>query len=193
MADSTEELIEFLEYLWGTDSPDGKPTFVYLPVKDEAGKWVKYTFAWPRSREGVIQHILTLNAQGCDVYFSPALYKAARPVKENVKGTWSFWVDLDGNAPQSLPNGVPAPSLVIQSSLIGHEHWYWRLGEFLPADPPPNVAGNIEERNRALALVLGADSSGWDTNQVLRPPGTTNYRRGKTGGEQIVTVKEWDR
>lgn len=189
MTDTTEELIEFLDYLWGTESPDGKPTYVYLPVKDEAGKWVKYTFAWPKNKKSVIQHVLAMNAQGCDVYFSPALYKAARPVKENVKGTWSLWVDLDGNAPPDWSRvPVPEPTLIVQSSLPGHEHVYWRLSEFMEADPPPNPAVNIEDQNRALSYALEADMSGWDSSQVLRPPGTINHKRNAP-----VQVLRWDR
>jgi len=189
MTDTTEELIEFLEYLWGTESPDGKANFVYLPVKDEAGKWVKFTFAWPKSKRGVIQHILTMNAQGSDVYFSPALYRASRPIKENVKGTWALWVDLDGNAPADWSQvAVPEPTLVVQSSLPGHNHVYWRLGDFLEASPMPNPASNIEERNRTLSYALEADMSGWDSSQVLRPPGTTNYKR-----MEPVQIIRWDK
>jgi hypothetical protein len=183
MTANPEELMQFLEYLWGPDSPDGKPTFVYLPVKSEDGKWRKVTFSWPRSAEGVIEHILAQNAMGSDVYFSPALYRAAKPIKENVKGSWCLWADLDGNAPDdwSKVPGLPEPTLVVQSSIAGHEHAYWRLDSFL------TDLSTLEERNRAIALLLGADYSGWDGNQVLRPIGTTNYKR----MEPVVPLR-WD-
>jgi len=38
-------------------------------------------------------------------------------------------------------------------------------------------AVDIENINRALTYSLGADASGWDANQILRPPETHNYKR----------------
>jgi hypothetical protein len=35
----------------------------------------------------------------------------------------------------------------------------------------------LEAVNRALTYELGADASGWDANQVLRPPGTLNHKK----------------
>jgi hypothetical protein len=107
-----------------------------------------------------------------NVFYSPALYKASRPVKENVLGSWFLWVDFDGNAPVSWEDldssvSVPEPSLVIQSSLPGHE-----LDEFL------TDIDLLEDRNRALAYILHADTSGWDADQILRPIHTTNHKRG---------------
>jgi hypothetical protein len=177
-------LSEFFDYIWGTVEPTGKPTYVYLPVKSEGGKWTKYSFRWPKQKQAVIRHVLQHDATGNDVYYSPALYSQSRPVKENVMGSWFLWVDFDGNAPEDWDavEGVPHPTLIVQSSLPGHEHCYWRLDQFV------TDLSKIEERNRSLAYVMSADTSGWDADQVLRPPGTTNYKR-----KQQVHVKEWDR
>lgn len=178
-----ETLSAFFDYVWGIDAPPHvRAAFNYLPVKDEAGSWLKYTFAWPTQRKGTGEHILQSVATDKDVYFSPALFRTSRPIKEGVLGSWVLWVDLDGNAPDAPPEGVPLPSLRIQSSKPGHEHWYWKLRTYC------DDLSVIEDRNRALAAVLDADSSGWDANQVLRPPGTINH---KNGAE--VTVKEWVR
>jgi hypothetical protein len=49
----------------------------------------------------------------------------------------------------------------------------------------------IETKNRSLAYLLDADTSGWDSTQLLRPPGSVNHgygkpeRKGKT--YQVVT------
>ena len=85
-----------------------------------------------------------------------------------------LWVDFDGNAPATWEDSVaPEPTLIIQSSIPGHEHCYWKLDTFL------NKPKVIEERNRSLAYALGADTSGWDADQILRPPFTTNRKRDK--------------
>src|SRR5205823_811982 len=74
-------------------------------------------------------------------------------------------VDLDHG---ELPDGVPPPSVLIASS-PGRLQAYWRLRE--PVPPPVG-----ERCNRLLGLALGADPSGWDLTQLLRIPGTRNYK-----------------
>jgi hypothetical protein len=192
MADeATEELSEFFDYMWGTESPTGRPVFVYLPVKWEGFQdpeknpvgWKKFMFVWPKQKAGVIKHVLKHNALGGDVYYSPALYNVGNPQKQNVMGSHFLWADFDGNAPASWEGlSVPEPTLIVQSSLPGHEHAYWRLDSFL------EDIELLEERNASIAYALQADTSGWDADQVLRPPQTMNYKR-----TEPVTIKSWDR
>src|SRR5690606_29582506 len=116
----------------------------------------------------VVRHILKNSALGYNVFYSPALYRATKPIKENVMGSWFLWVDFDGNAPLSWEElesdiSIPKPSLIIQSSLPTHQHCYWQLDEFL------TDIETLEDRNRALAYHLKADTSGWDADQILRP------------------------
>src|SRR5215203_7206797 len=140
---------------------------------------------WPRQKKAVLKHVITQNALGNDVFFGPALYSQPTPEKEFVQTTHVLWVDMDGNAPEdwgpvSKKHDVPEPTLTVASSVGGREHAYWGL-----AAPISNIE-TIDDRNRALAYTLGADSSGWDANQFLRPPFTANYGY-KTGGGR----KEW--
>jgi hypothetical protein len=94
-----------------------------------------------------------------------------------------LWVDFDGNAPDSWDTlEIPYPSLRVQSSMPGHEHVYWKLEEFLDDIPV------LEDRNRSIAYMLKADTSGWDADQILRPIHTINRKR-----DLPVVIKEWDR
>jgi hypothetical protein len=188
MTDATSELREFYNYIWGENPTVETITFVYLPVEHE-GKWTPYMFEWPRQREGVIRHTLKWSAIKDNVFYSPALFKAANPAKENVLGSWMLWVDFDGNAPkewaQEEEEGsifIPPPTLIVQSSIEGHEHCYWKLDEFV------SDIEELEDKNRALAYVMHADTSGWDADQILRPIRTTNHKR-----NMPVIVKEWER
>jgi len=97
--DATKELKDFYNYMWGEGETGNDPTFVYLPVEHE-GKWTPFMFAWPRQRDGVVRHTLKWSAIKANVFFSPALFKAANPAKENVLGSYVLWVDFDGNAPE---------------------------------------------------------------------------------------------
>lgn len=165
---------EFFDYLWHDTQG-----YCYLPIsKDD--HWKAVFYAWPRQRAAVIRHVLKNNAVGVNVFHSPALYKAARPAKENVLGSWTLWVDFDGNAPKEWKGPVPEPTLKIQSSIEGHQHCYWQLDEFL------TDVSMLEDRNRAISYTLKADSSGWDADQILRPPTTTNYKRDK-----LVSILDW--
>lgn len=185
--DPVKGLGDFYDFLWGEQ--DG---YVYLPNKertpDDKGLWEKIMFAWPADKAKVIRYTLATTAKGRDVYAAPAIFNDKRPVKENVKGSYTLWVDFDGNAPKEWRSDVPVseqeqgpdgrtasdgplvPTLRIMSSKAGHEHVYWRLEEF------STDIDFIENTNRAMAYKFEADTSGWDINQVLRPPHTTNYK-----------------
>jgi hypothetical protein len=171
-----EGLGHFFDTIWG--STEG---FVYLPTRDQkSDTWVKRFFPWPKGKANVINHVLASTALGLDSYFAPAIFETAtRPVKENIKGTNVLWAEFDGTAPEkwepeptdgSQRPPVPPPSLRIQSSRDGHEHVYWRLDEFT------KDIEFVEGSNRSIAYTLRADTSGWDINQILRPPFTTNYK-----------------
>ncbi len=161
-----DDLLDFFEWFWGEEKG-----FVYLPVESN-GHWEKNMFSWPRQKLAVVRYVLKHEALGHNVFFAPALFERTSPKKDSVKGTRVLWVDFDGNAPAKSPEGVPEPQMKNQSSISGHEHWYWMLDEFLT-----NIA-TIDDRNRALAYTMGADTSGWDADQILRPLGTTNRKRG---------------
>ena len=184
-----EGLGQFLDTIW--HDTEG---YVYLPTLDrENNSWNKKMFEWPKHRTHVINHVLGSTAAGKDIYYGPALYKAPRPVKENILGTWVLWTEYDGNSPDKwsidasgthkgtdqtsiaavpLPSpAIPPPSLRVQSSQDGHEHVYWMLSE-LHTD-----VDWIEGTNRSITYSTRADVSSWDATQILRPPFTVNYKR----------------
>jgi hypothetical protein len=188
--DVTGELGQFFNYLWGEQEG-----FVYLPVKDQkTSDWKKVMFEWPKHKEQVIVHTLANSAEGKDVYCAPVIFDSPRPIKENVKGSYVLWADFDGNAPgswseQNLDTGsgppvasVPPPTLRVQSSVEGHEHIFWRLDKFA------TDVKFIEDSNRSIAYTYRADTSGWDVNQVLRPPGTVNHKPDRN--KEVVTIVE---
>lgn len=171
---AVEGLGHFFDTIWRDESG-----YVYLPTLDrKADDWKKIMYKWPESRENIINHVLSKNAQGLDVYYSPVLFdreKPPKPVKENVKGSWVVWADYDGSAPKEWSPDtaeavIPPPSLRVQSSNDGNEHAYWKLDEFT------NDVAWIENTNRSITYSTRADTGGWDIVQVLRPPYTQNYK-----------------
>jgi hypothetical protein len=164
--------------------------WVYLPIKTSGGEWKKKCFKWPEHREHIIEFTLAQAAANSDVYFAPSLFTLPKPTKDHFKESNVVWADLDGagkldwEVPES--KGVPGPpSRRVQSSSIGHQHLYWDLPE------PCTDLQKLESINRAVAYSIDSmDKSGWDINQVLRPPVTTNHRRqpGKKGGPTPVIL-----
>lgn len=155
------EIESFLESLYGEQEG-----YVYTPTKDaKSGFWQQYFFQWPVQKKQIITHLLAqTNSQDC--YVAPSLFKAPSDKKSAWKGTNYLWTEFDGNAPKNPPDGIPSPSIRIQSSKAGHEHWYWRLDSF---ETDHKVVEGLTKR---LAYTLDADKSVWDCSQVLRPPGT---------------------
>jgi len=176
-----QDIGRFIDTIW-SDAVG----FVYLPTKDSRNDvWKKVFFEWPKHRDAVINYIITRSSQGLDVYIAPAIFSKPNPKKENVLGSYVLWTEFDGNAPEEWEPGsaagphdavqgrlehVPPPTIRVQSSSDGHEHVYWRLEEFT------EDIGWVEAANKSIAYETHADTSGWDRNQILRPPGSRNYK-----------------
>lgn len=167
------EIESFLTSLYGSQSG-----FVYMPTKNpeievgHSGYWQPYFLKWPEHKTAIVTHLLS-QTKDKDVYVAPSLFKAPSDKKQAWKGSNYVWIDFDGNAPSQLPKGIPTPTMRIQSSLKGHEHWYWKLDKF---DTDKNA---LEGLSKQLAYTLDADKSGWDCSQVLRPPGTLHQESKK--------------
>jgi hypothetical protein len=160
---------DFLDYFWGGST--GKVCIA--AINPEKG-FREVLVEWPEKKDQIVKEVGGLTAAGYDVYFSPAVYQedATRRSQETFKESRVHWVDYDGGAPDIAEwlqaKKAPAPSLIVQSSVEGRQHVYWRREE-------PGTLEEIEKVNRGLASVLGADLSGWDGPQLLRIAGTLNH------------------
>jgi hypothetical protein len=159
-----EELNNYLQVLFGKQTG-----YVYTPIKTKEPKWAQRFFHWPEEKLELHDWILA-TAHDADVYISPSLFREKNAKKESVSGAQVVWVEMDGVEGVDLSK-LPQPNIRVRSSIEGHEHIYWTV----PFSPP----AVIESINRRLTYGLEADSSGWDITQVLRPPGTHNWKRDK--------------
>lgn len=117
-----------------------------------------------RTREAE-EWCLARSREGRETYFCAHLLTARRRIKEHAAPVLSLWADADGSC---LPDYIPEPTAVVETS-PGRRHLFWRLSRPLP----PHEA---EILNRRLSRAIGADPSGWDLGQLLRPPGTPNLK-----------------
>lgn len=168
----------FFDYIYGEETG-----YVYVARKTPGNQhdFKQEFFSWPERRSDLVNFVLSWRAQ-YEVYTAPALFTTGEnAMKSDIKGASVYWVEFDGELPKDLL-GLPEPTLRIQSSNEGHEHWYWKLDELIT-----NVS-DIESVNRALTYLFAADSSGWDASQILRPPFTFNHKRQRE--TKILEVKE---
>lgn len=124
-------------------------------------------FRWSEERGAAREWIHDEDGRGREVYFCAHLLTAGRRVKANAAPLLALYVDGDGAKPGEVPE-TPSPTATVESS-PGREQYYWRL-----ARPVAPEVG--EMLNRRLAYAMGGDRGGWDLTQLLRPPGTCNYK-----------------
>ena len=114
---------------------------------------------------------------GWNCYFVPSVMASQGRTKQDFKESNVVWMDYDKGT--ALPNfEEPLPSQVVQSS-PGKYHVYWHL------DEPVDSSAQLEAINKELCRQYDADKSGVDCTQLLRVPGTFNY---KYEADTVVTV-----
>lgn len=165
---------QFFERIYGEQSG-----WVYIATKvpEMDGEWTKYFFRYPQQLDEMVVFINSSTATH-EVYYSPAIFRSdcsKRSITKNdFGGTNVVWAEFDGSLPsEEIMATIPRPTIRLRSSTKGHEHWYWHLN-FCET----NVEA-LEKLTRALTYHLGADLSGWDFTQVLRPPKTIHHESGK--------------
>lgn len=136
----------------------------------EGGEWVDGTvehtyFSFPSQLQEAVDHAWAESERGRSAYYCAHLLTKERRVKDNAAQVVSLWGECDG---AELPNGDLKPTAAVESS-PGKFHVSYRLTEPLT----PKTAEALNER---LAADIGADPSGFDLSQLLRVPGTINYK-----------------
>ena len=176
-----QDLPNFLSFLY-----DGLEGYISTATKKlgDSVEFSRQSFKWPSQREELTAWIKA-NSNLVDVYVAPAIFSEASGRKEHFKASNVVWSEFDGHIPTDDDMGtIPSPSMRIRSSKLNNEHWYWRL------DEPITDSHRIDSINRALTYQLGADTSGWDCNQILRPPGTFNFKYDNPIRVTILEVTE---
>lgn len=170
------DLVRFFDFIYG-DEEEG---YVYSPTKNPVTEaFEQYFFKWPTEKAELIDHIKRFTATH-EVYYGPALFRSKDATKDSFYGTNVIWAEFDGVLPKSL-GSVPEPSIKVQSSTAGHEHWYWRLDNFV------HDTEALESISQRVTYTLQADLSCWNANRVLRPPGTLHHESAKR-----TNILRWD-
>lgn len=164
------DTLGFVEFLY-----DGLEGFVYGATKgpglrpDGKHNFAQRYFEWPAQRDDLVEWI-SAASESSEVYVSPSVMGKRNASKAAFKASNVVWAEFDGNAPDSYEKD---PSVKVISSSGKHQHVYWRLEE------PITDFKRLEGINHNLAITLGADISGWECVQLLRPVGSINHGLGK--------------
>lgn len=132
--------------------------FFCISTKSGAGTWKDHFFS--PEEFGNIRKFLR-DHDDHDIYFCPHGFNRRVRQKGEAVIPNLLWADLDFANPKDMK---PKPTVAIESS-PGRFVGIWVLDEAMN-----------EDLNRRLTYHLGADHGGWDLTQVLRFPGTKNYK-----------------
>jgi hypothetical protein len=151
--------------LWILDrkNPDKK--------KNNKTRYFEYPGQAPQAAELAIKE----SEKGREAYFAAHLLKGKRRKKYNAMPLRALYADADGAV---VPPDKPQPGIRVASSL-GKEHLYWPLNQELEPE-------EAEQLNKQVTYAIGADKGGWDLGQVLRIPGTRNYKYEDTPVVELV-------
>jgi hypothetical protein len=158
-------LLAFFEYLFRYDEGYLVLATTRPPAKRDT--FNERFFAWPSEKESAVEFIDSVTMTH-NVYFCVNIMSAKKRVKANAIPQNLVWADLDACRPDQLEH---PPQCVIESS----PHRYqaiWRLDHKID----PTIAENYSKRLAYFYANLGVDKSGWDNTQLLRVPGTYNYK-----------------
>jgi hypothetical protein len=133
--------------------------YFFLATKSVSGRWRDHSFS--RSEFSQVEDFISENRDK-NIYFCPHGFTERRRLEKYAVMPNLLWADLDEADPKDIK---VKPTIAIESS-PGRFVGLWFL-EDTPRD---------KQLNRRLTYFIGADKGGWDMTQVLRVPGTTNYK-----------------
>lgn len=153
-----EQTRRLLATVWGN-----REGFISLPYK-EGGTWHEDKSVFFHIN-GSIPDVSSIVDRRADIYFCPVVFSQPHRRKEYALPTNILWADLDPVHPKQCRI---RPSIAWESSPNRYQALW-----FLTEDVAPDTAAELSKR---IAYADGADTGGWDLTQVLRIPGTRNYK-----------------
>ncbi len=137
-------------------------------------EWTEASYAWPTKRGRLLDDVARelVSGKRVDVYVSPYVRATKRRSKGDAVSRRLLHADRDGLEPLDLWEGLLAMlpgAFVVDSGSPGHVHIY------LPVTRDLDLAAH-ELLCRGLAAKLGRTDSKFSDNDLLRLPGTVNFK-----------------
>lgn len=151
---------KFLSTIWGK-----RQGYVFLPFKDLNKVWHNQDGKAAIPYDGRETPLPDIEGFKGDIYFCPLVFSEKQRKKEYALPTNLLWADLDPVHPDKC---AIRPSIAWESS-PGRYQALWILNREIPAEEAAQLSKRIAYRD-------GADRGGWDVTQVLRIPGSRNFK-----------------
>lgn len=156
--------LEFFDYLFSDDI--GYVCICTMrPGKKET--FNEHYFKWPGQKADMLEFIDKALA-GHHIWFGINMLSVPKRLKVNCIPQNLVWADLEHCTPDKIE--IP-PQCVLESS-PGRFQAIWRLDKKID----PEQAEDYSKRIAYKYADLGVDKSGFDLTQLLRVPGTINYK-----------------
>jgi len=152
--------IDFCLKVWSWNVPKGK--YVCVSTKKDS-LWKDHVFKYDGDLRSKLEELFEPGDR--NYYFCPNGFTGKRRHLDYAIPGRFLWADLDNARPSHC---TPRPTVAVESSpnrFVG----LWHLDDRLDLDELLNA-------NRSLTYRVGADKGGWDYTQVLRIPGTKNFK-----------------
>jgi len=150
--------VEFLLSVWKIQCQPGE----YVALSTKGSSWQDYLFKYDETLKEKLEDWIETNRHR-DQYFCPLPFSGPKRSKALVARSSFLWSDIDdGDYTKCDPS-------VLWESSPGRFAGLWKL----PHSLTPQEA---EDGSKNMAYYIGADKGGYDLTQVLRIPGTLNYK-----------------
>lgn len=179
---SATTVSSFLRLAFGSHT--GLVCLAFLPADMTDRRLEERWFQYPDDIDRAIE-LIEERYEDHNVYYCPQMFSRRQRIKENVASVPSVWADLDLCPPADLK---VKPTILVRTS-PGRTQALWRL----EAGAAPEVAESISKRIHYYHADRGADRSGWDLTQLLRVPGTHNFKYDPDVAELFMPVEEANR
>lgn len=151
--------VKFLLKVWATQCRPGD----FVAVASKRGdNWSDTTFPYDDNLGDRLQTWID-RGDGKSLYFCPLPFTIAKRSKAHVRSSRFLWSDIDDADPYLVE-----PTVLWESS-PGRFQGLWLAPKELTAE-------DAATKSRDLAYYIGGDRGGWDLTQVLRIPGTRNFK-----------------
>jgi hypothetical protein len=152
-----------------------------MASRRSGGPFTEKFYRYPDEVSGALAFIKQkVNVE--NVYYCPQLLVEPRRIKANVDLVQCVWADLDDCNPNNL---LVRPTLVLETSPERYQA-IWSLEQPIAAEDAEALSRRVAYGHRNV----GSDVSGWDLTQLLRVPGTNNFKY--TSDIPKVGIHHWD-
>lgn len=156
--------LDFFHYLFAHDTG-----FICIAsnVQGDKESFKEQYFEWPKRKDAMLDYIDRVSSSR-NAWFGVNVLSVPKRLGENCIPQNLLWADLDSCSPDKLE--IP-PQLVIESSPRRYQA-IWKLETKID----PRLATSYSRRIAYAYAHEGADKSGHDLTQLLRIPGTYNFK-----------------